>query len=543
MKLKIRSLVLSIGLFLFLTSCSEKFLDHPITGSVSEANIGSVLANNPSQIESFLGNAYRAVGGINLYGRMMYYSMPTMAHEMDLDYTADLGFDEFAKNDMTSTNSYVSLYYVNFYQAISTLNLTIDLLDKMDKSKLAPNVALQMTDYKGEALFLRAFCHYTLLQLFGEKGPAFGNGYPGNKDAKGIVLMLKTATAENALIGRSTVGECYDAVISDLKAADALIGDNQIPANKLVRTPGSSDIDYIKNIGWAQKPAVHALLGKVYLFMNDYAKAKVEFESIINDSRFKLDKPVNLTDYIQHNDNNAECVFTLQYYTYTGPADSYSGAPEHQINKIVTNVPSAWQNEFIDKRTAGRFGTDPRLYEASLYDNGWSSWSTISAPPVWKLLDVNATGFRYWPRKTIDFFDNASPQNSTKNVDIIRLADIYLMYAEIVLKLGDANTATEYVNKLRRRAWGETDYNIPGTKGEDLASVNLPVIQEERYKELFFENIRWFDLCRWGTLQSELAKYPTTQAGVVTYNDKDYYLPIPEAELNKNPLLKQSLDY
>jgi len=117
------------------------------------------------------------------------------------------------------------------------------------------------------------------------------------------------------------------------------------------------------------------------------------------------------------------------------------------------------------------------------------------------------------------------------------------MYAETVLKLGDANTATEYVNKLRRRAWGETDYNQLGAKGEDLTSITMADLQEERYKELFFENVRWFDLCRWGILQTELAKYPTTRAGVVTYNDKDYYLPMPETELNTNPLLKQSLDY
>jgi hypothetical protein len=126
---------------------------------------------------------------------------------------------------------------------------------------------------------------------------------------------------------------------------------------------------------------------------------------------------------------------------------------------------------------------------------------------------------------------------------MIRLGDVYLMYAEAALMLGDESTAKEYVNKVRRRAWGEADFNAPGTKGEDLSTVTIQILQEERYKELFYENVRWFDLCRWGILQTELAKYPTTRAGVVTYNDKDYYLPIPESELNTNPLLKQSLDY
>jgi hypothetical protein len=264
---------------------------------------------------------------------------------------------------------------------------------------------------------------------------------------------------------------------------------------------------------------------------------------ILADSRFKLDKPVNFTDYIQHRDNNAESIFALQYYYYTGPADPYSGAPSNMINRINTNVPGAWSNTFVDSRTYARFGSDPRLYEATLYDYGWSSWSTATAGPVWKNLDVTSPTFRSWARKYIDFYNTATPRDATKNVDLIRLADVYLMYAETVLKIGDATTATEYVNKLRRRAWDETDYNQPGTKGEDLTSITMADLQEERYKELFFENVRWFDLCRWGILAEELAKYPSTRAGTVTYNDKDYYLPIPETEINTNPKLTQSKDY
>ncbi len=126
---------------------------------------------------------------------------------------------------------------------------------------------------------------------------------------------------------------------------------------------------------------------------------------------------------------------------------------------------------------------------------------------------------------------------------MIRLADVYLMYAEVQLQLGNVASATEYVNKVRRRAWNEADYNAPGTKGEDFATVTMAILQEERFKELFFEPHRWFDLCRWGILQQELAKYPSTRAGVVKYDDIDYYLPIPIAQLNVNPSLEQSDGY
>jgi starch-binding outer membrane protein, SusD/RagB family len=541
MKNKINLFILLMGMTMFLTNCSDSFLDHPITGSVSDANIGEILANDPSQIESFLGGAYRSFSAINLYGRQLEVALGAMAHEVDLDYIADPGRNEFAQNNMTSVNSYISLYYENYYNVISQVNLTLDLIDHMDMSQLSNEDADMIKDYKGEALFLRALTNFDLLRLFGEKGPAFGGPYPSNKDAKGIILMLSTATADNAIIGRSTVEECYNAILDDLKSADENIGDNQIPANTTPRTDGSPDNDYTKNVGWAQKPAVAALMGKVYLYMNEYDKAKTEFDKIINDSRFYLDRPVNFTDYIQHSDNNPETIFGLQFYDYNGPADSYHGAPLHQINKIFTDVPGAWKNYFVDQRTAARFGNDPRLYEATLYDKTWSNWNGTSAP-TWVEADTTVSDFRYYERKTVDFFD-ASPRESTKNLPIIRLADVYLMYAEIELKLGNVSAATDYVNKVRRRAWGEADYNVAGTKGEDLSTVDLGTIQEERYKELFFENQRWFDLCRWEILDKELQKYPTTRAGMVTYDDQDYYLPIPEDELKKNPLLEQSLGY
>jgi hypothetical protein len=441
-------------------------------------------------------------------------------------------------------NTYVNTIYKTYYAALSSLNTLSDLIDHLDLSKFTPAQAQKITGLKGELLFLRAYIHFELLSFFGEKGPHFGGDYPNNKDAQGIILAMRLTTADNAFAFRSTVDECYQSILTDLREAEKYIGDNQIPANNAIRG-GNDDMDYTSNIGWAQRPAVKALLGKVYLYMNDYANAKTEFEAVLSDSRFKLDKPVNFTDYIQHADNNAESIFALQYYYYTGPADSYSGAPNHQVARIFGNVPGAWMNYFMDARNPVRFGDDPRVYEATLYDYTWSdaSWATWDKASFTQ-LDVDAPGFRSFPRKMVDFFNFSNPGTAnTKNLERIRLGDVYLMYAEVQLKLNNAASATEYVNKMRRRAWGEADYNAPGTKGEDFATVTLATIQEERFKELFFENQRWFDLCRWGIVAEELAKYPRTLAGDVHYDDNDYYLPIPELELRSNPNLTQSWGY
>lgn len=539
--MKFTHILLAIGLTA-TCSCSD-FLDHPLTGAVSDDNIGEVIAKNPAQLEAFLGNAYRTLGNINLYGRQLQVAVPAMAHEIDLDYIAEESRNQFAQNNVTSANTYVKLYYDTYYQILSTLNITLDLINHFDFDKVDNSTKNKVNNYKGEALFLRAFVHFDLLRLYGEKGPNFGGDYPNNKDAQGIVLAMALTTAETAYAPRSTVEECYQAILSDLKTAEECIADNQIPVNAVKPSPGYKDTDYTSNIGWAQRPAVHALLGKVYLYMKDYLNAKSELEKVINDSRFKLDRTVNLTDYIQHTDNNAECVFSLQYYYYDGPADSYNGAPSHHLNRIYADVPGAWKNYFVDQHTVARFGTDPRLYETTLYDYTWETWATNDAGPVFKKNDTSVDDYRYYPRKYIDFFEVKVPRDCSKNVDIIRLADVYLMYAEVLLNTGMTADATEYVNKVRRRAYSEVNYDMPGTQGEDLSNLTIGVLQEERYRELFFENIRWFDLCRWGILENELQRYPTTKAGKVSYDPEDYYLPLPESELKSNPLLKQSKGY
>ena len=534
-------------MILILVSC-EDFLDHPVTRSLTDENIGDVIAKKPAALAPFLESAYRRWGGDNLYARNIFYCLNEMAHDFDLDWTGTLGWNEFAQNDMTSTNEMLPGYFTNFYLAINNANLIISLADKIDQSKLTESDKTLVSNYKGEALFIRAHCHFDLLRMFGEKGPRFGGAYPANKDAKGIPLITELATADKIYVPRSTVGECYAAILADLNEALGLIGDNQIPANTTVRTPGSLDVHYIKDSGWAQKPAVLALIGKVYLYMNNYQEAKTRFEAVIADPRFTLDRPVNFTDYIQHNDNNSESIFSFQYYYDPVRQARGQNNPLHQLALINTNVANAWLNTFVDPRTFARFGCqtpnqDPRIYEVSLYDHTWSKWSTASSGPEWTTVDVNAPTFRCYIRKVIDFYNYSGPHLSHKNLEMIRLADIYLMYAEVQLQLGNVASATEYVNKVRRRAWDEADYNAPGTKGEDFTTVTMPILQEERYKELFFEPHRWFDLCRWGILDQELAKYPSTRAGIVKYDDIDYYCPIPIAQLNVNPALVQSQGY
>lgn len=68
---------------------------------------------------------------------------------------------------------------------------------------------------------------------------------------------------------------------------------------------------------------------------------------------------------------------------------------------------------------------------------------------------------------------------------ILRLSDVYLVYAEASLLSGDNATALEYVNKVRSRAGAA-----------ELASVKIEDIWKERRLELAGEGDRWYDFVR-----------------------------------------------
>ena len=70
---------------------------------------------------------------------------------------------------------------------------------------------------------------------------------------------------------------------------------------------------------------------------------------------------------------------------------------------------------------------------------------------------------------------------------LLRLSDVYLIYAEACYLTGDKSTALEYVNKVRERAHAEPF---------EAAGFDFETIWKERRLELALEGDRWYDLVR-----------------------------------------------
>ena len=161
------------------------------------------------------------------------------------------------------------------------------------------------------------------------------------------------------------------------------------------------------------------------------------------------------------------------------------------------------------------------------------------------------------------FVNPASKNRYTANVvmypfPMIRLADLYLMYAEACANVGDCEIAVEYLDKIRERAGipsvAESWVAIAGKNASDKKDV-LDMVKWERRVELSFEGHRYFDVVRWlegnKYFNSPIRGWNYTGARANNFyqvvnlfqkqwSNKNYLWPLPSSELDKNPRLVQN---
>lgn len=179
--------------------------------------------------------------------------------------------------------------------------------------------------------------------------------------------------------------------------------------------------------------------------------------------------------------------------------------------------------------------------------SGWIPVSRPSGP-----MNPNLYGWSF--RKYAPIFSNVNNvpggQADGANIYLLRLADVYLLYAEACINTNDNINGLEYLNKVKRRAYG---YAIGSPSPVDYASLTSrtaaaaagdPVLGNnplyyERWAELFNEGHWWMDVCRWHLGASEATFYGADQAGSLSFPDKSYTWPIPLLEVNANSAIEK----
>jgi starch-binding outer membrane protein, SusD/RagB family len=131
---------------------------------------------------------------------------------------------------------------------------------------------------------------------------------------------------------------------------------------------------------------------------------------------------------------------------------------------------------------------------------------------------------------------------SSKDVNVLRIAEMYLIAAEANVRLGNLTAAADMVNILR------TKRAIPGKEADMMVQegdLTLDFILEERAREFAGEQIRWFDVKRiknnptdWASWIA--AKNPDLKSYIQPYH---FVRPIPQVQLDLTPSLGQNTGY
>lgn len=447
------------------------------------------------------------------------------------------------------------------YKTIQLANVFIYNVDQveMDATKKAQMI--------GEATFIRGNCYFQLYCNFG----------------RAIIHTKPTGLETNdALVALSSKEEVLAQAVEDFAAAKAVLPETR-PTDEL---------------GRITKGAAIAMLGKAYVWQAKYAEAKTEFESIMN----KYDLMENYEDnFRDDHEFNKESIWEINYENFGDEGDSWGsniGANQYMGNVLAHYFgpqlpdgggwykmqPSPWLiKEFISEPRAE--GSDSR-WDKRLYTNcffKYSDYNDTKADETWfkgfafdDFWELNETGKMFatgkvhpaypeidgkegrflWKKFTCWWNEGGctmynNPGARINNFRLIRFAEILLLHAEAAIQTGDVSSADADLQRIRNRAGlPEKHFTNNDAAMEEVRRQNL--------LELAGECNRWFYLTRWyshaelKTLMMERKKdtYQYDSEGNVTgitdtqnfsnFQEKHMYLPIPQSEINTNPMAEQS---
>jgi hypothetical protein len=486
---KITILLLSLIAVFSFTSC-EKFLDlKPVSQSIAVEGTSSdsVVYTSASEVEAALAGVYGELR--NEYFELDYFVNGDAQSDdayAGADNPANFQIDDY---NIDATNLNVGRDWAYLYSAIGKANLVINNVDAVNDPELT---AARKSEIKGEALFIRAYMYYYLVQLWGD-----------------VPLQLSEVTS----ISSENLAEIYPILfpprkpMADVFAQIILDLETALPA-----VPVSA-----LNKGYVTKGAVNALLAKVYTVQQpqDWSKVDQYCSAVISGGYSLLPEYDQLWDN-QH-ENSSEAIFEVNYEGTSSSgnwgASMFMGSDWKKFNIPSNDLVAAFdrENDMIRKNASILFGD----VSGSWSDNNWPQ---ETYPFVYKYRN----------------YVSPSPQNYI----FLRLADIILLKAEALNAAGDVAGAAELVNQIRTRV------QLPNTTAANQADMRL-AIEKERRLELAFEGHRWFDLKRNGRAIEVMTNAVGSDGSPFGYalSENSLLWPIPQGELDINTKLTQNPGY
>ncbi|MCW3787660.1 RagB/SusD family nutrient uptake outer membrane protein [Plebeiibacterium sediminum] len=500
------------GILLLFSACEDTFLDlDPLDASTEAAYFST-----PEHFKAATNDFYNKMIGLRSTNGSSVYDF--------MDFGTDLtGYVQDYGRGVVIPGSGDS-YWTRAYIYLRAINIVLD------KAKAYNGDQEDIAEYVAVSKFFRAYHHFVLLQRFG--------GVP-------IVTKVIDLDSPELLGARHSRYEVFEQIIKDLD--DAIAG---LPLEKNISDSDKGKISkwaamsykakallyeatWEKNVGTttdgdgvsegagSAKPTDYPSVNSMLTMSNELAKDVMDNggyslwnynSSLENWSMYYLfnledegSNPAGLTKA-----SNSEFILYTKYDydLYQGnvnishtvgsrlsPSRKYmdmflcsDGLPVEKSSVFEGYYGRSNEFKNRDYRLTSYFGDIPEDGTASLIGPGSNSGSSYGNR---KFASYNYGVYRAANTESFDF-----PQ--------IRLAEVYLIYAETLYELKGALTDAELnasINKIKARA------GLPALTNAFAVANGLDMYEEikrERTVELYAENSRYNDLKRWGIAEEEL---------------------------------------
>ena len=420
----------------------------------------------------------------------------------------DNGLDQLttATNWNGDNKFFANLFNRIYYTVPQSTNLIKALGSVND-----PNKAV----YISELRFLRSLAYYYLIDCFG-KGP----------------LVTTENYGTTTALPESSRTQLFAYVESELLAIE-----NDLPATN----------DY----GRANKSCARMLLAKLYLNAEvytgtaKYTEALTYVNKIVNPNNIYLASNYK-QNFTADNYLSLEIIFSLiadaqthqsygnTTYLVSGSLSSDTMYPIEQFGATA-----GWGGHRATKAWYGLFATSAAGLAASADVRASLFWTTGQ---TYEMTDykVWTNGYPSIKYNNLNANGSGTPTNfSNTDFPLFRYADLYLMYAECVLRGasgGNITDALTYVNAVRNRS---------NATSITQSNLTLDFILDERARELNFEGHRRTDLIRFGKFTGGTYLWPWKGNVLNGTSIPDTYklFPIPAQALVANPNLTQNPGY
>lgn len=447
----IGKLILLISIIFLFIACEKALEPQYPDFLLSE----EAVFENASTIDAAMANIYSGIRDNSPFsgnpnGMSVLFGLYT--DELQHFNAASQTDNAFYNHTVQPTNNAITDLWNSSYSLIYSVNSMITGLEN------SPLPMEEKEAFLGEAHFLRGYFHFYLGQIFGD-----------------IPYIETTDHVTNAAVSRMDLEEINKKVEIDLLKAVELLPEMDNSGERVRPSKGTA----------------HAMLARLYLQLEDWAKAFTESNLVIGNGA-----------YIWQSDLN-------HVFLKESPSTIW------QLKTQMEGYPTSEGQTFIfDVGPPSLYALSPEfLADFELGDLRKEAWT--------RNISVGAENWSH-PYK---YKQNMFAPMSTEYSILFRLAEQYLIRAEASIQLGNLQEAKSDINTIRSRAGLTT--TIATTREE----LNKELLHQRRYELFTEQGNRWFYLKRKGLAGEVLSPIK------VGWKATDILLPLPEQELLLNPNL------